>query len=159
MSIYDQKAPTGNFVKFQHNTVARMRFFGEAIGFMKEFKPPEGQKQQPARQRFATCVIYRNKETKTDELKIFEFGWDIQSKLTALVNDADWGDPAAYDIEITATGEKLERKYQLVPKPKVALSNGEDQLIASCDFDLEAICGGGDDESVPPPTDEHNPYA
>ena len=41
--------------------------------------------------------------------------------IKALTQDVDWGDPTKYDLLVQATGEKLERKYVITPKPKSEL--------------------------------------
>jgi hypothetical protein len=56
-----------------------------------------------------------------------------------LAKDEEWGDPIEFDIEIAATGEKLERKYTVVPKPKKPLSTEDKKLVQDCDWDVKEL--------------------
>ena len=42
----------------------------------------------------------------------------IQEAIMGFINDVDWGDPRDYDIKIIRTGDGLETKYNVSPKPK-----------------------------------------
>lgn len=154
MSIYDKEQPQGQFIKFTSGMTAQVRLFGEPIDYIKTFIQ-NGVPQEP-KQRFASLCIFRNKEAKTNEVRVIEFGWEIQKSLKAFWKDSDWGDNAHYDVKISATGDGLDRKYQVVPAPKTPLSADEKALIAACDIDLRAICKadgtgpGKEGESEPP---------
>lgn len=148
MSIYDLESPEGSYLKFKHGTVARVRLFGEGRAFTKQFGT------DAPKQRFATLCIFRNKETSKNEIKVLEFGWEIQKRLKALKKDSDWGDPTTYDIEITATGDGLDREYQVVPKPKKDLSATDNTLIKECDWDLVKLTSPKSADEDPPPHED-----
>lgn len=46
----------------------------------------------------------------------------IMKEIRGISQDEDWGDPRFYDISITRSGDSLETKYSVVPKPKKKLS-------------------------------------
>jgi len=46
----------------------------------------------------------------------------IMNSLNALITDEAWGAPQNYDLIVTKTGEKMETRYQLMPKPPKELS-------------------------------------
>lgn len=66
---------------------------------------------------WAWCVI-----RETGELKIVKFPYSVIKKVQAFMVDEDYafdGFPMPYDLKITATGEGLERRYDVVPSPKL----------------------------------------
>ena len=133
MSIYEMDAPTGNggkFLKFKDGDKHRVRLFGSPIHYQAHFPGQEPKTQ------FATLCLFRNKETKENEVRVLQFGWTIQKALKEFSKDDEWGDPTEFDIEISASGEKLERKYIVVPKPKKPLGKDEQVLVESCDWVL-----------------------
>ena len=133
MSIYDAESPSGSFLKLEGGTTHQIRMFGEPIGFLKQFKPEDEPKQ-----RFQSLCLWRNKEKRASEIKILEFGWEIQKRLKALVKDADWGDTSGYDVAIASTGDGLARKYEVIPKPKSPLTDAEKKMIEECKLELKA---------------------
>ena len=132
MSIYEMESPTsdGLFVKFRGGDKIRLRMFGEPISYTATYPGQEPKVQ------FASRVLIANKDTKEYDTKLWTFGWTIQKALKELSKDADWGDPTSYDIEITAEGEKLERKYHVIPKPKKDLDEKAKKAISSCEIDM-----------------------
>lgn len=70
---------------------------------------------------FWALVVWNYKEEAVQILEITQSG--IQSEIKALVDDKDWGNPREYDIKITRTGESLETKYTVTPRPKSELAN------------------------------------
>ena len=52
--------------------------------------------------------------------------WDITQKsirepLLELFRDEDWGDLRGFDVDVIKSGEKLETRYKVLPKPKSKL--------------------------------------
>jgi len=136
MSIYEMEAPAstgGKYLKFRDGDKHRIRMFGDPVSYEATF---EG---QDPRVQFASLCLFRNADALESEVKVFQFGWTIQKALKALAKDADWGEPTDYDIEIHATGEKLERKYNVVPKPKKDLSKADAKLVFDCEWDLKSL--------------------
>jgi hypothetical protein len=147
MSIYEMDAPqatgSGKYLKFRDGDKHRVRMFGDPISYEATF---EG---QDPRVQIASLCLWKNPDTLESEVKVFQFGWTIQKALKALAKDSDWGDPTEFDIEIHATGEKLERKYNVVPKPKKDLTREEKKAIFDCDWDLKSLVTHGKSTSVP----------
>lgn len=165
MSIYDAEQPEGKFIKFTNGSTTRVRLFGDGHSWEQSF-----QGQLP-KTRFASLCINRNREKKSNEIRILAFGWEIQKRLKALVKDEDWGDPSGYDVEIGALGEGMERKYTLVPKPAKPLTEDEQALIKACDWDLKDLCKPKDEDpkasssgmkthgETTPAVDEDDPFS
>jgi hypothetical protein len=61
-----------------------------------------------------------------------------------LINDADWGDPREYDLKITRTGESLETKYTVSPKPKKELPEAAKFEFELMNIKLEKLLTGED---------------
>jgi hypothetical protein len=135
MSIYDKEAPSsgGAFIKFKGGDKVRLRMFGTPIEYTAKFK------DQDPKIQFASLAIVPNKDTKEYECKLFNFGWMIQKQLAALAKDSDWGDPTQYDVEVVAEGDGMDRKYQVVPKPKKDLDSKAQAAIESCDLDMRKL--------------------
>lgn len=89
---------------------------------------------------FWSFVVY-NYDTKNIEILQINQA-TIQGDIQALVNDEDWGNPKGYDIKITRSGEKLETKYSVNPKPAKPVS---DEILAkynAMNINLEALFTG-----------------
>lgn len=104
--------------------------------------------------RFWAMVVYNYDAKKIQILEITQKG--IQQTLENLVADDDWGSPVqAYDIVITKTGEKMETKYEVLPKPKTEI---DPEILAeykATKINLEALYDGDDpfSETVKESTD------
>lgn len=61
-----------------------------------------------------------------------------------LINDADWGDPREYDLKITRTGDALETKYTVSPKPKKDLPEAAKFEFELMNIKLEKLLTGED---------------
>lgn len=114
---------------------ARVRFVGKPIKFEEDVKTDKGAKRTV---RFAAVVIYRNTETKVNEVKGFKFGWQIYKLLRALNEDDEWGEPTGYDVTVTRTEEEGSY-YTLTPKPKTPITDEEKELVLSANLNLEAM--------------------
>lgn len=89
---------------------------------------------------FWSFVVY-NYDTKN--IEILQINQKtVQSDIQALVNDADWGNPKGYDIKITRSGEKLETKYSVNPKPQKAVSPEILEKYNAMSINLEALFTG-----------------
>lgn len=155
MSIYDEEAPSGggSYLTIQPGETVQMRFFGEPIKFEETY---QGQTSI----RFATLVLFRNKQKKISEAKGYKFGWTIQKALKALRDDEDWGDPTGFDISVTRTGAGLDTKYAVVPKNKGPLGADDKAVVEGCSLDLHALFvkkNGGHTASAVP--SDYDPFA
>jgi hypothetical protein len=66
----------------------------------------------------------------------------IQSAISNLVADEDWGDPKQYDIKITRTGAELTTEYAVSPKPKKELTVAITKEYADKKINLDALYTG-----------------
>lgn len=67
----------------------------------------------------------------------------IQGNIKALIDDEDWGNPKGYDIKITRSGEKLETKYSVNPKPAKPVDDEIQAKYNASEINLEALFTGG----------------
>jgi hypothetical protein len=156
--VWGMEAPaTGgkDYLKLETDKPAKIRLFGKPIVFHEKSDfYPEPQL------RFASLCIYRNTETKTNEVKGFKFGWTVQKQIKAMVDDEEYGDPTKYDLKITKTGEKLTTKYSVLPMKERPLTDEEKALIAGCTLDLEAMYKKpkGESQSAPSGSADNTAY-
>ena len=108
-----ESANGGLFVKIDPDTEVRLRFVGDPYCFVKAFR--EGEAPKP---RWASRCILVNKEAKTFEAKVYEFGPQVKAQIANLYNDEDWGDVTKYDVSIKRKGSGMETEYTVVPKQK-----------------------------------------
>ena len=88
--------------------------------------------------------------------------WDIPQKsirdqLVSLGQDDDWGDLRTFPISVTRTGEGLETRYSVTPKPKSEISDEIKEAINAGPINLNELYDNGDpftlssgDDSVVP---------
>ena len=92
---------------------------------------------------FWAMVVYNYDAKKIQILEITQKG--IQKTLKALAKDADWGTPVkTYDIVVTRSGDGLETKYEVLPKPAKKLDEGIERLYSDMSINLEALYDGAD---------------
>ena len=68
----------------------------------------------------------------------------IQEAIMNLINDSDWGDPREYDLKITRTGDALETKYTVSPKPKKEYQRPPNLSMILMSIKLEKLITGED---------------
>jgi hypothetical protein len=68
----------------------------------------------------------------------------IQEAIMGFINDVDWGDPRFYDIKIIRTGDGLETKYAVSPKPKKDLPEAAKFEFELMNIKLEKLLTGDD---------------
>lgn len=91
---------------------------------------------------WAMCVWNYSSE-KVQILEITQRG--IQKTLRALAKDEDWGSPVfKYDIVITRTGDGMETKYEVLPKPAKKFDEAIVKLFKDMQIDLTALYRGED---------------
>ncbi len=67
----------------------------------------------------------------------------IQTALTSLIHNDDWGDPRHYSITVNKTGEKMETKYQVLPSPAKPVPEEIVNAYAEKYINMEALFTGG----------------
>jgi hypothetical protein len=83
-------------------------------------------------------VVYNYANKKIQILEITQKG--IQKTLRALAKDEDWGSPIQkYDIVVTRTGDGMETKYEVLPKPATKLTEGIVEAYEGMEIRLEAL--------------------
>lgn len=59
-----------------------------------------------------------------------------------LENDEDWGNTQDYSINITGTGEGMERSYTVRPSPKKELPEDVKKMVETTDLNLDEMWQG-----------------
>ena len=92
---------------------------------------------------FWAMVVYNYANKKIQILEITQRG--IQKTLRALARDEDWGSPVLkYDIVVIKTGDGMETKYEVLPKPATKLTEGIVEAYEGMEIRLEALYEGKD---------------
>lgn len=127
-ATYEAPVTEGNYMKFKkgknHFRVLSSAVVGWEL-WNKDNKPvrsktgweelPSDAKEGQLPKFFWAFLVWNYGAKKAQILEITQKG--IRESIEALLTDEDWGSPKGYDIVITATGEGLEREYNVVPKP------------------------------------------
>jgi hypothetical protein len=148
----------GDYMKFVSGA-NRFRIMGSPIVGWEWWEDSEDGKRTPKRvhinekidvstvadpesiKRFWAMIVYNYDAKSLQILEITQKG--IQKTLEELVRDEDWGTPVqTYDIVVTKTGEKMETKYEVLPKPKTVLDPGIVQLYKDMEINLDAMFSG-----------------
>lgn len=92
---------------------------------------------------FWAMVVFNYNSNKIQILEVTQKG--IQKTLRALAQDEDWGTPVnSYDLVITRTGEGMETKYEVFPKPAKKTDDGILAAYAGMNINLNALYDGAD---------------
>ena len=69
----------------------------------------------------------------------------VLKEIYNIARDSDWGSPLGYDIAITKTGDGMETRYSVSPKPlKPVDPKIKDQFDALKSFDINRLFDNGD---------------
>lgn len=135
---YEAPVNEGNYFKFKKGK-NHFRVMGSAvIGFEywnKDNKPVRSKAEwdevpQDARlddkgnfspKFFWAFPVYNYNAKKVQIMEITQI--TVRESLESLISDDAWGNPKGYDIVITATGDGLERVYNVIPKPPTPAPN------------------------------------
>ena len=162
-SGYDIPSSGGKYMKFKQGENTFRVLSSPIVGWIdwKDNSPirTKGDKPQPvdperAVKHFWAMPVYNYEDNAIQILEITQS--TIQGFLKALVDDADWGAPYEYDVKVTKTGEQLETKYAVTPRPKSPLSEEIKKLYETTPVNLEALYDGGDPFLDPNPTSPAN---
>lgn len=91
---------------------------------------------------FWAMPVWNYAVEKVQILEITQSG--IQRTIKSLSADEDWGSPVEYDLVVKRTGDGMETKYQVTPKPKKVLDSGIVQLYTDMHINLDALYEGKD---------------
>jgi len=86
---------------------------------------------------FWAFIVWNFEEEKVQILELTQKG--IMRDIKALVDNPKWGDPKAYNIVVTRTGEGMETEYTTQPEPKEDLDAGILQFYKDLKINLEAL--------------------
>lgn len=153
------EAPKGNsnYMKLQ-NGENKFRILSKPIiGWLdwKENKPlrfPMDKKPSapidPKRKvkHFWAFIVWNYNENKIQVLEITQS--TIQSAITSLSKDPDWGSPFKYDIKVMRSGENMETEYQVNPVPHKKVSEEIQEAYMAQPINLEALFTGDDPFAV-----------
>jgi hypothetical protein len=156
---YEVPSSGSNYMKFEQGENKFRILSSPILGW--EYWLDEGNSRKPIRtpidkpfttlqiedpdkiKHFWAMVVYNYNEKKIQILEITQKG--IQKTLRALAKDEDWGSPVmTYDIVVTKTGEKMETKYEVLPKPAKKIDPGIVQLYEDMHINLKALFEGKD---------------
>lgn len=97
---------------------------------------------EPTKVKHFWAFVVWNYESKNIEiLQINQTS--IQTAITNLVKDEDWGNPKAYDIKITRKGDGLTTEYAVNPKPAKEVDAEILEKYNANPINLEALFVGG----------------
>ena len=160
----DYKVPSssGNYMKFNPGE-NRFRIMSSPILGYEYWKEIDG-KRKPIRvpmeaqispddldpddnkiKHFWAMVVFDHADSKIKILEITQKS--ILRTIRGLSDDEDWGDPKGsrgYDIVVVRTGEGLETRYEVNPKPKKKLTSGIQEMYDEMDINLKALFKGED---------------
>lgn len=104
-------------------------------------QPEATDEENPPRKFIAVAII----DQKDGNVKILEVTQQSVIKaIRALANNADWGNPFTYDLNINKSGEDLKTKYVVTPSPKKALSKEAIKKAGEKPCALEQLFQGED---------------
>lgn len=96
---------------------------------------------KPTKVKHFWAFVVWNYDTKNVEILQLTQS-TVQSAITNLVKDEDWGDPKQYDIKITRTGEGFDTEYTVSPKPAKPISDEILKKYNDKKINLEALFTG-----------------
>ena len=68
----------------------------------------------------------------------------IQNELVSLAEDEAWKDLSEFDVSVNRSGEGLETRYSVMPKPKAEISAEVKEAYEKSSIDLVALFSGDD---------------
>jgi len=150
----DYEAPKsgGNYMKFEQGDNLVRILDSPIVGWLQwvDKKPirtrySEGIPEQLGEQspkHFWAMPIWNYKNKQVEILEITQKG--IQDFILMQTNDADWGSPVNYDINIKRAGEGLETSYQCIAKMPKEVSEEIATAWVATSINLEALFDGDD---------------
>ena len=145
--------PTGNYTKLKDGE-NRLRILSSPILGWLDFidnKPvrtrmsePKPRPHDPTKKvkHFWAMVVWNYAEGKIQVWEPTQSG--IQSAITNLAKDQEWGNPREYDIKVTKKGSGMETEYSVVPSPKKKVDDNIIVLLSDVKVNLDELYSGGD---------------
>lgn len=137
-----------NLIRIMSNAITGFEYWSDEtkpIRSKEEFKETPNIKLDkdgnPTKVKHFWAFVVYNYEAK--DIQILEITQStIQSAITNLVKDEDWGNPKGYDIKIVRSGEGFETEYAVSPKPARELPVEITKKFEEKYINLEALFGG-----------------
>lgn len=107
---------------------------------------PEATDADNPPKKFMALAVYDYEDAKVKILELTQ--QSIIKAIKALAQNADWGSPFGYDINISKTGEGLKTKYSVLPSNKKATSKDIIREANASPCNLEALYEGEDPWNV-----------
>jgi hypothetical protein len=89
---------------------------------------------------FWALVVYNYASKAVEILQITQTS--IQTQITDLICNEDWGDPREYDLTINRKGQKLDTEYTVQPSPARSLAADVKAAFEAKPINLEALFDG-----------------
>jgi len=107
-----------------------------------DIKTNSGQAWDKAVKHFWCLPVWNVEAKKIQVLEITQYS--IQQAIEAFVNDAEWGDPKNYDLNVKRKGEGLDTEYSVMSSPnKGEFSDEIKEAMEKVEFDFSVIFDGG----------------
>jgi len=108
----------------------------------EQIHPDDLDPEKPKIKEFWAFPVYDYKDSRIKILELTQKS--IMRTIKGLAEDEDWGSPKEYDLVIVKTGEMLETRYEVKPKPKKKMDDGIIQMYKDTHINLEALFSGDD---------------
>lgn len=156
---YEVPKKSGSYMKFEDG-INRIRILSSPIVGYEYWNEDSKGVRKPIRKRmneqlimseiqepdkikhFWAMPVWNYQDKKVQILEITQKS--IQTELKRLAKDEDWGSPFNYDVVIDKTGDKLETRYSVQPKPAKPLDKEITDIFKATKINLEALFTGGD---------------
>lgn len=119
---------------------------GKPVRSREEFRPlpadvrvKDGKPEKP--KHFWAVAIWNYDEKSLQVWEITQ--GTIQTALTALITNADWGDPRQYDITVNRSGEGFDTEYTVLPSPARPINPMTLSDFEKANINLPALFDGG----------------
>jgi len=148
---YETPNSGGNYMKFETGE-NRFRILSKPIigwqdwkdkkpyRFRMNEKPEKPFDPTKAIKHFWAMIVWNCTKSKIEVLEITQVS--VQSAISNLYKDADWGAPFGYDIKVTKTGSGLDTEYATNPVPHKATPQEAIDAFMSTPIDLEKLFDG-----------------
>jgi len=148
---YEKPKSNSKYLRFEEGD-NRFRILSNAItGWIDwDNKQPIRTKDEPKQtidpskpaKHFWAFVVWDYREKAIKILEITQSG--IQNDIFNYHNDANWGDPKGFDLNVKRKGKDMNTKYSVIPTPPMPLHPEIKKLYSEINIDLNELYRGGD---------------
>lgn len=146
---YEVPSSGGNFMKLEQGE-NRFRILSRPVlgwsgwdndnkvhRFPYKQKPSDTSRFKDPLRHFWAMIVY-NSALKSIQLLEISTGY-IQSRISELSKNQEWGPPYGYDLIVTKTGEKKLTKYIVMPCPKATVNKEIEKMAYDKPMNLDAL--------------------